>query len=95
MKTNLPGGWALLALILNLNGCATNQVGRQPADFPDTRLQYAILTSDRDALSKDFRVNPDLTLVERAVAGLALPFAAATETAFWPVYYGFSSDLAK
>lgn len=97
MNTTTFGGGILLVMVLNLSGCATPGVGRigQPADFPDTRLQYAILTEDRESLQKDFRMNPDRTLTERILAGLALPFAAATETAFWPVYYGFSSDLAK
>ena len=95
MNTTLARGATLL--VLALNGCAPNGVGRigQPADFPGTRLQYAILTEDREALEKAYHMNPDRSLVERAAAGLALPFAAAAETAFWPVYYGFSSDWAK
>jgi hypothetical protein len=97
MNKTILGSGAFLAAVLNLSGCATPGVGRigQPADFPDTRLQYAILTEDRESLQKDFRMNPDRALVERVLAGFALPFAAATETAFWPVYYGFSSDLAN
>ena len=88
-------GWIILAL--NLTACAGHNVGRlgQPADFPDTRLQYAILTGDRESLAQDFHMNPERGWIERVTAGAALPFAAATETAFWPVYYGFSSDLAQ
>lgn len=97
MNPKHPGGWISLALTLNLCACADQGVGRigQPADFPDTRLQYAILTNDRESLVRDFRMNPGRGWIERIAAGVALPFAAATETAFWPVYYGFSSAAAR
>ncbi|CAL1239724.1 hypothetical protein [Candidatus Methylocalor cossyra] len=87
----------LLIAIPYLSGCATPGLGQidRPADFPISRLSYAILTEDRDTLRREYRLNPDRSWVERALAGFTLPFTAATETAFWPLYYGFSRDFAQ
>lgn len=96
MKITFPRGWIALAALAGLAGCAgPGPGGLGPAGFPDTRLQYAILTEDRDTLRRDFHLDPERTWTERAVAGLALPFAAATEAAFWPLYAGYSSDLSR
>lgn len=86
-----------LAGLLNLAGCATpdpSHSGR-PMAYHDTRLQYAILTEDRAALKNDLQVNPDRTSLERGLTAFTLPFAAATETVFWPVFYGLTYNLSE
>jgi hypothetical protein len=76
-------------LLLALSGCTTaplSSAGQdRPMSFHDTRLQYALLTNDGASLKQDFKMTADNSPVERAVAGLVLPFAAATEAAFWPL----------
>jgi hypothetical protein len=93
MKMRLPGSGMLLAWALC--ACAANGGKGAGPDygFPGTRLQYALLTGDSEILRRDFRMNPERSPLERAVAGLALPFSAATEAAFWPVRYGLAASL--
>ena len=81
--------------VASLQGCALPTVddGRPPMAFYDTRLQYAILTGDGESLQKDFKMNPERSWVERGRSALTLPFAAAIDAAFFPVFYGLSSDL--
>lgn len=86
-----------LAGLLALAGCATPDAGHtgRPMAYHDTRLQYAILTEDREALKHEFHVNPERAPLERGVTAFTLPFAAATETLFWPVFYGLTYNLAE
>lgn len=88
-------GTIVFVTALNLTGCAAADLrgtGLQRT-FQVTRLQYAILIEDQEALRRDFDMNPDRIWVERTVAGLSLPFSAAVETLFLPVSYGISSYL--
>jgi hypothetical protein len=86
-----------LAGLLALAGCATPDLAHtgRPMAYHDTRLQYAILTEDRETLKHEFQVNPDRTPLERGLTAVTLPFAAATETVFWPVFYGLTYNLAE
>jgi hypothetical protein len=85
----MPRTRLCFALSLALSGCAAD-----PAqDFPGTRMQYAVLTEDQEALRHDFQMAPERSLVERGLAGLSLPFTLATEAAFWPARRAFSSGL--
>jgi hypothetical protein len=86
-----------LLAALTLAGCAANDTERRGplAAYHDTRLQYAILTDDRATLKQDFQVNPDRSPLERGLTAVTLPFAAATETAFWPVFYGLTYNVAE
>ncbi len=87
----MPRTRLCFVLSLALSGCAAD-----PAqDFPGTRMQYAVLTEDREALRHDFQMAPERSVVERGLAGLGLPFTAATEAAFWPVRRALSSSLAE
>jgi uncharacterized protein YceK len=78
-----------------LTGCTSLSLSGtdRPMAFHDTRLQYALLTDDREKLRRDFDMFTEPTFTERAVAGLVLPFGAAIETLFWPVSYGITSYL--
>lgn len=62
-----------------------------PRVFHDTRLQYALLTGDGAALVKDFDMKLPPSWTERVVAGVVLPFTAATETAFFPFATGINA----
>ncbi|HYE33952.1 hypothetical protein [Methylocaldum sp.] len=89
--------WVLLFLMatINLTGCATLSLTGtdRPMAFHDTRLEYALLTKDRDTLRKDFDMYIEPTFSERAMAGLVLPFNGAIETLFWPVSYAIATYL--
>jgi len=66
-----------------------HDLGQTPASFHDTRLQYALLTDDRQMLLTEFAMTTTPTLVERVAAGFVLPVTVAAETAFWPVSASF------
>ncbi|MGX2040597.1 hypothetical protein ACWJKU_10765 [Methylocaldum sp. MU1018] len=76
-------------------GCAALDAAGtgRPLAFHDTRLQYALLTDDRETLGKDFDMHTDPTFGERLVAGAVLPFDVAIETLFWPVSCAIASSL--
>jgi uncharacterized protein YceK len=78
-----------------LTGCTTLSLTGtdRPMAFHDTRLQYALLTDDREILKSDFDMHIEPSLSERAAAGLVLPFNAAIETVFWPVSYAITTYL--
>jgi hypothetical protein len=97
MKTACLYPASILAALLGLSACATPDLAHtgRPMAYHDTRLQYAILTEDRNTLTKEFQVNPDRTPLERGLTVVTLPFAAATETVFWPVFYGLTYHLAE
>lgn len=86
-----------LGFLLLGTGCttttATGPTAAHPAAYADTRLQYAVLTEDRETLAKEFRVNPERSPLERGFTALTLPFAAVGETVFWPVFYGLTYRL--
>lgn len=54
--------------------------------FHDTRLQAALLADDRETLRRDFAMAAPPGLAERSVAAFVLPFTAATEVAFYPLW---------
>ncbi len=54
--------------------------------FHDTRLQAALLAGDRETLGRDFAMAAPPGLAERSVAAFVLPFTAATEAAFYPLW---------
>jgi len=85
----------LVSMAMTLTGCNTlGPTGTdRPMAFHDTRLQYALLTEDRETLGRDFDMHVEPTFGERAAAGLALPFGAAVETLFWPVSYAITAYL--
>lgn len=78
------------ALAVMLAGCAgawpgsPDSAARRPMPFHDSRLQYALVSGDGQALSQDFNMKMQPTVAERAVAGLVLPATAFAETLFWP-----------
>jgi len=88
----------LLAASLT-SGCATavpvGSPAKRPMLFHDTRLQYGLLTNDRLMLRQDFNMGSEPDLVERVVSGLVLPFAAATETTFWPLSASIKTYLGE
>ena len=57
----------------------------RPMSFHDTRLQYALLTDDRQTLMREFDMAYEPSMVERVVSGFVLPFTASIETIFWPI----------
>jgi len=59
--------------------------------FHDTRLQYALLTDDKESLTKDFAMALPPSWAERTVAGVVLPFTAATEAVFFPFAAGINA----
>lgn len=84
---------ALLCLA-SLSSCAQNSTNKDaeiPMPYHDTRLQYAILTADEEVLSRDFKMKPPHPLIEQVLAGLLLPFTAATDTVFLPFAYGIKT----
>jgi uncharacterized protein YceK len=92
MRTSTLRRSAISAASLWLAGCSTPHAGHSgpPEAYQDTRLQYAILTEDRETLRKDFQTNPDRTGLERGLTAVTLPFAAVGETLFWPAFYGLT-----
>ena len=82
------------ATLLLLAGCASLapvDLPNPPMAFHDTRLQYALLAGDDAMLAKDFAMRLPPSWVERAVAGVVLPFTAATETVFFPFATGINA----
>jgi len=81
--------------IMTLTSCTSLSLSGtdRPMAFHDTRLQYALLTDDREMLKNDFDMHTEPTISERAAAGLVLPFSAAIETVFWPVSYVITTYL--
>lgn len=88
-KRNSLAAHVLLA-VLALPGCAAHETVRSGADVPlafhDTRLQAALLADDRETLRGDFKMTSSPGLAERSVAAFVLPFTAATEAAFFPLW---------
>lgn len=89
MRTGLHRLSRLLPFGMLLSGCVvglSNQSAeRPPLAFHDTRLQFALLTDDRQMLREDFQMAGEPTMTERVVSGCVLPFTASTELLFWPV----------
>lgn len=86
----------LVAILPVLAGCAAfspPDMGTEnpPAAFHDTRLQCALVAGDSAALAKDFSMKLPPSWAERIVAGVVLPFTAATEVAFFPFATGIKA----
>jgi uncharacterized protein YceK len=82
-----PKSFACAAICLLLPGCASTYSldnANPPSAFYDTRLQYALVSGDDATLAKDYGMKLPPSWAERTVAGVALPFAATTEVAFYP-----------
>ena len=86
---------ALIAVIPSLlAGCAAHSpldLPNPPMAFHDTRLQYALVAGDDAMLAKDFDMKLPPSWAERAAAGIAIPFTAASEAAFFPFATGINA----
>jgi hypothetical protein len=87
------------ALAMSLAGCAdwpsshwpSPDPQQRPLAFHDTRLQYALVTGDDETLVKGFAMRLPPSMVERIVAGAALPLTVASEAMFWPFFTGIKT----
>jgi len=90
-----PSKIPILAVILALPaGCAylPPDFNREPpAAFHDTRMLSAMVAGEEAALGREFGMKAPLSWEERVAAGVMLPFTAATETAFFPVFAGLKT----
>ena len=90
---------AILPIAISLHGCAggaaynwpLNDPQQRPLAFHDTRLQFAMAAGENDTLAQDFGMKLPPSTTERIIAGAALPFALACETAFWPFATGIKA----
>ncbi len=69
----------------------SNASNEPPEAFYDTRLQYALITDDRETLKRDYYMSLPPSWVERVAAGVMLPWTAAGEAVFWPFFTGIKA----
>ncbi|MDF9393000.1 hypothetical protein [Methylococcus sp. BF19-07] len=97
MIVEKPSMLAVSALTSFLAGCGMEPVTpdrpAQPLAFHNTRLTYAVMADDEEALQRDFQMKTRPTWVERAFAGIGLLTASGMETVTWPVFAGFRAWL--
>jgi uncharacterized protein YceK len=95
MKKIVLCGSLVLNAATTLTGCAwtTLKGTDSPLAYQSTRLQYGVLTNDKDILKQNYKMQTAPGITERVLAGATLPLSAAVETAFLPVTFAITTYL--